>query len=380
MRQAELRQLYPKADCIIVVGGRDSANTSRLTSIARDLGRPVFQVESPEDIDPSAIRGFRRILVTAGASTPSWVIRRVRGRLLELQGATVGRAIGLLGSLVLGNFHIIPAAAALGTAGAFAVGNPGWVLPLASASLALFSLHGLNTVMEAGFSTTSGEEREAFVRRHRGLLTAASFIGLAASVALSALLPPLWGGCLALSLFMFVAYSAPLLGGSTLPPGGIRSIPGSRDTLFALAWAFLLSILPALTKGSSGAAAVALWSIQLTLLLLGRSLLLDLVDLQGDAMMGRDTIPLALGASRSRALLWMTVLAPPALLLAGVAAGLLPLPALGAATGHVWLAAGYSRLRRTPFPSELAARLCADGSLFASGAAPVLMALSGLGG
>lgn len=373
MRQNELRSLLPKADCVVVVGGRESANTARLASIAREAGIPVFQVESQDELDPRALRGFRRVVLTAGASTPSWVIRRVRGRLLELQGESVGRALGIVRTIVLGNFHVLPAAVAMGAASAVVAGNSSWLPAILSGALALFALQGLHTVLEAGFSSTPGEERRAFVVRCRNPLTIAYFSALAMSVTFSAMLPPLWGAFLAGAVCLFAAYSLPLIRSGGAPQSGVRSVPGSRDLLFSSSWALLMCIVPYLALGGpAGLPAVVIWSLQLVLILMGRSLLLDLVDLQGDAILGRDTIPLTLGRRRSEALFWACAVLPAVLVAFGCARGLLPAPGIGSLAGSLWLAAGYRLLIRSPFPSELSARLAADGSLFAAGIVPFL--------
>lgn len=378
IRQAELRDLAPKADCLVVVGGRDSANTSRLATIGREMGLPVFLIESDADLNPSALQGYRKVLLTAGASTPSWVIRRVRGRLLELQGKRVGKALALLGAAVHGSFHIPAAALAIGAAGAGVVGDRFWFLPVLSASFALFALQTLNSVLESGFYRSSSEQKQGFIRKHRSLLLASAVTALAGSAAVAALLPPVWGVCLAASILLFGIYSLPFLKERGHAPGGLRAVPGSRDILFALAWAFLLSVLPSLSVPvRPDVPGLAAWSASIFLLVLGRSLLLDLVDLQSDAVMGRDTLPLALGWRRSRGLFWACATLPVLLLGASAASGTLPPCALGAVAGSVWLSAGHILLRATPFPSELSARAAADGSLFAAGILTILLTIPG---
>lgn len=76
-RQAELRLLMEKADCVVVVGGQRSANTARLASIAGESGLPVFLVENESQIPAEEIRKYRRVLLTAGASTPGCGTREV---------------------------------------------------------------------------------------------------------------------------------------------------------------------------------------------------------------------------------------------------------------------------------------------------------------
>lgn len=76
-RQDEVRDLCQKVQCMVVLGGKESANTRRLGLIAAEMGCPVFMGETAEDIDLDAIAKFDCVGVTAGASTPSWVIERV---------------------------------------------------------------------------------------------------------------------------------------------------------------------------------------------------------------------------------------------------------------------------------------------------------------
>jgi 4-hydroxy-3-methylbut-2-enyl diphosphate reductase len=87
-RQDALRELLPQVDAMVIVGGKDSANTSRLTSIACDAGIPVWQVESAEELSagdlPGKLYRFERIGLSAGASTPDEDIDAVEGCLMEL--------------------------------------------------------------------------------------------------------------------------------------------------------------------------------------------------------------------------------------------------------------------------------------------------------
>ena len=83
-RQQEVRELARQVDAMVVVGGRNSSNTNRLAEISRDLGAPTFLIETDAEIDPSDFEDFYTIGVTAGASTPSWVIDGVVDKLKKL--------------------------------------------------------------------------------------------------------------------------------------------------------------------------------------------------------------------------------------------------------------------------------------------------------
>jgi (E)-4-hydroxy-3-methyl-but-2-enyl pyrophosphate reductase len=79
-RQRELLDLVRQADAIVVVGGAHSANTLRLVEHA-GRHRPTFHIQTADQIDAAALRGFACVGLTAGASTPDFVIAAVKARL-----------------------------------------------------------------------------------------------------------------------------------------------------------------------------------------------------------------------------------------------------------------------------------------------------------
>jgi (E)-4-hydroxy-3-methyl-but-2-enyl pyrophosphate reductase len=83
-RQDEVRNLCNKVDVLVVVGGRNSANTTRLGVIAEGEGKEVYVVETEEELDRAALRKYDKVGVTAGASTPNWMINRVVAALEEI--------------------------------------------------------------------------------------------------------------------------------------------------------------------------------------------------------------------------------------------------------------------------------------------------------
>lgn len=76
-RQDEVRQLAKEVDVMIVIGGRESSNTKRLAEVSGESGARTFHIETETELEPEMIDGTEVIGVTAGASTPDWVIERV---------------------------------------------------------------------------------------------------------------------------------------------------------------------------------------------------------------------------------------------------------------------------------------------------------------
>lgn len=82
-RQQEVAELSKAVDMMIVVGGRNSANTSRLVEISRNHGTPTYQVESPSEIHSEWFANVKKVGVTAGASTPDQHIHAVVAKIKQ---------------------------------------------------------------------------------------------------------------------------------------------------------------------------------------------------------------------------------------------------------------------------------------------------------
>lgn len=374
-RQAELRLLMEKADCVVVVGGQRSANTARLAAIAGESGLPVFQVENENQIPADGIRKYRRVLLTAGASTPGWSIRRVRARLLDIQGA--GRVSGLLPSLyrslVYSGVQVPLAAVFIGLAQQEVLGGRGWLVASLCAGLLLWAFTGISAVLASRNLETTSQERQEFMKRHSGVLFPVYVAAAAGAAALSTILGGWWTPSVLGAVVLFFFYCLPLTRKPFIPHG-FWSIPGSREALFTLGWGFFLSLLPALTLTHSGGVfGMSLWPLSLIALFFARSLFVDLVDLQGDALMGMDTLPLNLGGKRCRSLLLLCCAFASLVQFAGWAAGLLPACSLGFAAAPALLGVGLFFLERDQFYPEIGIRMVADGSLLAAGLFPLLI-------
>ncbi len=84
-RQEAVVELAQATELVIVVGGKESANTRHLAELAQQEGTPAYHIERPEEIDPEWLQGVEAVGVTAGASTPDSVILQVVQRLCELR-------------------------------------------------------------------------------------------------------------------------------------------------------------------------------------------------------------------------------------------------------------------------------------------------------
>jgi len=83
-RQKAMENLSEISDVIIVIGGKNSANTRRLAEIGVKKGIETYHIESWEEVDPKWFYNKERIGITAGASTPDWVIDKVIDKINEI--------------------------------------------------------------------------------------------------------------------------------------------------------------------------------------------------------------------------------------------------------------------------------------------------------
>ena len=83
VRQESARELAQKVDLMIVIGGRHSSNTQKLVKICQDI-IDTFSIETKEDLDRNLLEKYHTIGITAGASTPDWIIEEVINFLREL--------------------------------------------------------------------------------------------------------------------------------------------------------------------------------------------------------------------------------------------------------------------------------------------------------
>ena len=83
-RQSDASELAAKVDLMVVIGGYNSANTSKLVSICQDVGVTTKHVETAAELKSEWFEGVDKIGLTAGASTPDWIIREVIDKMEEL--------------------------------------------------------------------------------------------------------------------------------------------------------------------------------------------------------------------------------------------------------------------------------------------------------
>ncbi|MBW2485839.1 MAG: 4-hydroxy-3-methylbut-2-enyl diphosphate reductase [Deltaproteobacteria bacterium] len=307
-RQAEVQRLAESVDAVIVVGGRSSGNTKRLVDIARQAGKPAYHIENENDLadlDLEALTDANQIGITAGASTPNWVIKKVyralEAMLFKRKQGWRRLAFEIQRTLLLTNVYVAIGAGALCYACNKLQGIYQTFPYILISMLYVQSMHILNRLTDTRADRYNDPSRAKFYDRYK--LPLAILAGIAGGAGLVI--------AFSIGIFPFMALLVMSLLGLSynlkmIPPWLIgahyqklRDIPGSKTLLIALAWGIVTAVLPPLSKFGRlhwVNVLVALWAIGIVFV---RTAFFDILDMQGDRLVGKETIPILLGEKRS---------------------------------------------------------------------------------
>ncbi len=91
-RQDAARALAGEVDAFYIIGGRHSSNSRKLVAVCKEQCEKSFLIETEDEIMPEDLAGVNVVGVTAGASTPEWLIKKVVARL-----EAIGKSNEILG-------------------------------------------------------------------------------------------------------------------------------------------------------------------------------------------------------------------------------------------------------------------------------------------
>ena len=83
-RQDAARALAGEVDAFYIIGGRHSSNSLKLLAVCQEQCAKSYLIETPEEINAEDLNGAEQVGVTAGASTPNWLIEKVVKKLKEI--------------------------------------------------------------------------------------------------------------------------------------------------------------------------------------------------------------------------------------------------------------------------------------------------------
>ncbi|CAB5129582.1 4-hydroxy-3-methylbut-2-enyl diphosphate reductase (EC [Olavius algarvensis associated proteobacterium Delta 3] len=305
-RQAELKKIADLVDAILIVGGHNSGNTRRLFEIARKSGKPAFHIETEKDLESIEFDAIARapyVGISAGASTPNWIIKNVYRTLEQLPYKRNGwahRWFSLQRLLLLTNIYVSLEAGCLTYACTKLQGmhhdTPYFLISI----LYVQSMHIINHLIGIKIEKYHDPGWISFYHRRRKPLAitavCASVMSLAVAFALGT------GPFLLLSMMtvLGLSYNLRLVPASIpwTPYRRVRDIPGSKTVLVSSAWGVLAAILPPLAINGTITwvnGIIFLWATGLGFV---RIAFFDILDMKGDRLIDKKTFAILLGEKR----------------------------------------------------------------------------------
>lgn len=302
MRQDEAKELARTVDTVIVIGGKASSNTKHLAELAHHYGKPVQYVETAAELDLGAFQGSETVGVLAGASTPTWLVDEVVD-VLEQLGDAPSRWRRFL-KAAFGT----PLALAFGSA-LMTLGVHAWIGGGMGPTLSFPAITGayvaamflLSPYLDPHGLGAKGPARARFLERNKTILVPAALVALTMALGVSA-----WLG---LKPFLVVAgssalgllYKAQVKVGKSL--WSLRRIPGSKDIVVALAMAVVAVAMPCWHIGHAFGPRVWAAMFLVGVLAFARTVIYDIRDMQNDQIVGKETLPIALGKKAAKLVL-----------------------------------------------------------------------------
>ncbi|MDD5759133.1 MAG: 4-hydroxy-3-methylbut-2-enyl diphosphate reductase [Desulfobulbaceae bacterium] len=305
-RQEEVRNLCEQVEAVVVVGGKTSANTTRLAEIATGLGRRVLLIESEEELDVAGLRDFDCVGVTAGASTPTWMINRVVRALEAIPGRSDNRlANGLfrfVRLMMVSNLYVSIGGGLLAFACSLLQGIEPRLTHGIVAFCYLFSMHNINHLTDQQSKIFDDPVYLQFSRKYRKTMMTMATISLFIGLGITA--QNGWRAffvLLVMSVFgvLYRIHFIPKMLAKKIKVSRLKEIPGSKTFFVALAWTLVVVLLPALQNSAIISAKTYSLMLFILLLVFVRNALFDVFQVQGDRIMGRETLPVLIGARQT---------------------------------------------------------------------------------
>jgi 4-hydroxy-3-methylbut-2-enyl diphosphate reductase len=305
-RQKETLALSKRVDAMVIVGGRNSANTARLTQICKSTGKPSFQIESEKEIDAKKLSEFNTIGVTAGASTPGWVTTLVVDRLSKIRGRNETGFLKYFYTIrdfiVKSNLWVAFGASALSYSICRLQGFEPKDPFLLSAASYIFAMHILNHFTNPEVVKFNRPDRVEFYQKYKYLLITLGILSNVFSLILAYTLgfaPFLF---LLLISLLGIFYRVPVMS-PRFKYRKLQDIPTSKDGFLALAWASVIVIFQRLSEQKSPFITGIMAFIVTFIIVFIRSILFSLKDTQGDRIVGSETIPIMIGYRKTNSIL-----------------------------------------------------------------------------
>jgi 4-hydroxy-3-methylbut-2-enyl diphosphate reductase len=372
-RQGEIQSLARQVEAIVVVGGRNSGNTQRLVEISRATGIPTYHVETEQELDLAEMSRFQVVGVTAGASTPHWLISNVVSTLKHAWAFKPGSLANYLYRVwrffLKSNLYVALGAGCLSyTSSLLQQVQPQWKYFFV-AFFYIYAMHILNHFTDAA-SKLNDPVQSMFYGRHRQFLLVSGAASALAALGLGLVLGPVAFAFLLLMSGLGLVYNFKIVPESVAALtriGALREIPGSKTVFTSLAWGVLAALIPVVCSERPLSAATVVAFLFVFGLVFIRSGLFEILAIEGDRVVGKETLAIALGRRRTLNLLSLGCLVFAAALLVAAVSGLVPSLGYVLSLGGLYALAYLTLYRLDLMESGLMLESLVEGNMVLAG-------------
>ncbi|MBF0572241.1 MAG: 4-hydroxy-3-methylbut-2-enyl diphosphate reductase [Desulfamplus sp.] len=386
-RQAETREIAQKSDAVIVVGGKDSGNTRRLAQIAfetlsnRQYSSTTHQsnsqtttynlnktdylnsemckkttplalhIEDVSELDMAALSQAQSIAITAGASTPNWIIKKscraIEEALKKDEPSPKAYLLSVRDFILKSNLLLAIGAGSLTYACSELQEIDHNLIHASISMLYVLSMQILNNLFSIKSDRYNNPERAEFYESNKKILAFIAILSGAGGLFLS-----FTTGVLPFVILSFMSILGLLYNQKIFPDSDsfpkihflgrritrIKDVPGSKTILIAAAWGTVTSILPALSNSNNGKTVLLVCILFIipfifaTSILFARTSFFAILEMQGDRITGKETIPIILGEKKSQKIIQNILLFASTTLFLSALSGLISTSAILIAT------------------------------------------------
>ncbi|MBP7735809.1 MAG: 4-hydroxy-3-methylbut-2-enyl diphosphate reductase [Spirochaetes bacterium] len=287
-------------DTLVVVGGKNSANTKRLAQIGRDSNIKTLHVETDDEINENDFSDSQSVLVTAGTSTPGWIINNILEKLYTINfkksNLLIKAIMSLLQLIVRTNLFSSIAAFFITLIALSYVGiHDNYSFPALS-FLYVFSMYSINNYFEKDLLKLSNPYKYDIYAQYGRPLLIISIASMALSIYITSAYSILMTAIVFGAYLLGFIYSTDPFKGliAKLMPELLRKLYNSK-IVACFGWIIITILVPMVGTNISISALVTLSFFVFTVIFL-RTALLDLIAFQGDLILGRETLPVLIGA------------------------------------------------------------------------------------
>ena len=292
-------------DTLVVVGGKNSANTTRLAKIGTDNGIKTIHIETEDELKNQDFEGSTYILVTAGASTPGWIINNVLEKLYSIKNSRSNILIKVCKQY----FEFLVRSSTIASISSFFMA----LIALKYADcipdirygiisfLYIFVMYSVNNYLDKNFLVRSNSYKYKIYREYGWQLLVISIIFFASSLYVSFTIDPILVYVIGLPYLLGIVYSTSFFKRliKTIGSGTIEKIYNTK-IITAFGWLVPVILIPYLKSDTPPFKILSLSLFYFSFVFL-RQILIDLVAFQGDLILGRETLPTWLGIRKSSA-------------------------------------------------------------------------------